>query len=139
MSAEPTLQPIDYEPALNAEGNSYVDKVPPTTLLSRGIKCNCSGRTTFTSRSSLLAHFKSITHQTWLESQNRNKNNHFMEVIQLRDLVKQQQILIAERDKEIIDMKQLIRRKDTVIRELSSIIHNSSTDNQEVNVLDIDL
>ena len=63
MSAEPTLQPIDYEPALNAEGNSYVDKVPPTNLLSRGIKCNCSGRTTFTSRSSLLAHFKSITHQ----------------------------------------------------------------------------
>jgi hypothetical protein len=70
----------------------------------------------------LLLHFKTATHQAWLETQNRNKENHYTELVQLRELVKQQTLLIAERDQRIIKLDKQIRNKDEVIRTLSTML-----------------
>lgn len=121
-STEVIHPPVQYEPSLG-EGGVYVDKVPSPIALAKGVRCSCSTRqTVFTTRSSLLIHFKSVSHQTWLETQNRDKDNHFMEVVQLRDLVKQQTLLIAERDQQIIHLEKNMREKERVIRTLSTML-----------------
>lgn len=151
MSSEFSLQPVEYEPSLDAEGKRYVDIVPPKQLLSRGIKCKCSG-TLFTTRQGLSLHFTTISHQNWLEYQNRNKNNDYMEVIKLRELVKQQQILLSEKDNALIELTQLreqlkqqqillaekdqeISEKNIAIHELSSMMHNYHNKDTTIHVL----
>jgi hypothetical protein len=144
MSTDVTTPPVLYEPSLG-EDQHYVDKAPSPMAIAKGIRCSCSARqTVFTTRSSLLLHFKTATHQAWLETQNRNKENHYTEVLQLRESVKQQTLLIAERDQKIIKLEKQLRNKDEVIRTLSTMIGNhppegSQTDTSSVMLLDIDL
>jgi hypothetical protein len=122
MSTEITNPPVLYEPSLG-EDRQYIDKVPSPIVLSKGVKCGCSARqTVFTTRASLLLHFKTATHQTWLENQNKNRENHYTEVLQLRELVKQQTLLIAEREQTIIRLEKQLRNKDEVIRTLSTML-----------------
>jgi hypothetical protein len=141
---EITPAPLLYEPSLG-EDQQYVDKPPAPPLIAQGIRCSCSARqTVFTSRSSLMIHFKTASHQAWLETQNRNKENHYTETLELRELVKQQTQLIAERDQKIIKLEKQLKNKDEVIRTLSTMIgsHRTETitpENSSVMLLDIDL
>jgi hypothetical protein len=57
----------------------------------------------------------------------------------LRELTKQQTILIAERDQKIIKLEKNIREKEIAIRTLSSLLSNStSLVTESVDLLDID-
>jgi hypothetical protein len=136
---ELTIQPTIYEPSLDSN-NNYVDKVPSQLLLTNGIRCACNPRgTLFTNRQNINHHFKSLCHQSWIENQNRNKQNHLTELFELRELVKQQTILIAERDQKIIKLEKDVRDKEIAIRALSSILHTNITPcTESVNLLDID-
>lgn len=122
MSSELSTCPVLYEPSLN-ENQHYVDKAPAPAIIAKGIRCGCSSRqTVFTTRQSLLTHFKTLAHQVWVDTQNQNKENHFSEVLQLRELVKQQGLLIAERDQKIIRLEKNLRDKELVIRTLSTML-----------------
>ena len=139
MSTEISTQPTQYEPSVDESGN-YVDKVPPQTIIVKGVRCDCSTRNTlFTNRQSLVSHFKTVSHQTWIDTQNKNKQNHFRELLELRETVKQQVLLIAERDQKIIKLEKMIREKDIAIRTLSSLLHTAPESAEEVNLLDIDM
>lgn len=138
-------QPTFYEPSLDAN-NNYVDKVPQQSILANGVKCACNPRgTLFTNRQNMTSHFKSLCHQSWIENQNKNKQNHLTELLELRELVKQQTILIAERDQKIVRLERDVREKEIAIRALSGILHTnatgsySSSGGEDVNLLDIDL
>lgn len=132
-------QPTQYELSLD-ESNNYVDKVPSNNLLLNGVVCGCCSRSTvFKTRQTISSHFKTITHQKWIEQQNRNKQNHLTELLMLRELTKQQTILIAERDQKIIKLEKNIREKEIAIRTLSSLLSNStSLVTESVDLLDID-
>jgi hypothetical protein len=132
-------QPTQYEPSVD-ESNNYVDKVPSTTLLLNGVICGCCTRTTiFKNRQTISSHFKTVSHQKWLEQQNRNKLNHLTELLNLRELTKQQTILIAERDQKIIKLEKNIRENEIAIRTLSSLLSNSTRNiTENVDLLDID-
>jgi hypothetical protein len=143
---EITPAPLQYEPSL-ADDGTYLDKPPAPPLIAQGIRCSCSARQTiFTSRSSLMLHFKTATHQAWLETQNRNRENHYTEMLELRELVKKQTQLIAERDQLIIKLEKQLRNKDEVIRTLSAMLsspqESHKTENpylqEEMTLLDID-
>jgi hypothetical protein len=139
-----TVQPTPYEPSLDAN-NNYVDKVPAPFVLANGVRCACSPRgTLFTTKINMTSHFKTLCHQSWIETQNRNKQNHLTELMELRELVKQQTILIAERDQKIVRFEREVREKEMAIRALSSILHSRSSScmglqDEEVNLLDIDM
>lgn len=135
---ELATQPTQYELSLD-ESNNYVDKVPSTTELAQGIRCGCGSRTLFTSRQNMSIHFKTVGHQKWVEQQNKNKENHLTELLQLREVVRQQVLLIADRDQKIVKLEKNIRDKDITIRSLSAMVANAPSDQVEVNLLDIDM
>lgn len=125
MSNELATCPVYYEPSMG-DNREYVDKVPSSALLAKGIRCACSTRqTVFTTRPALVTHFKTLVHQAWVQTQNRNQENHFAEVLQLRESVKQQSVLIAERDQKILKLEKNLREKEMVIRTLSSMLSNA--------------
>lgn len=135
---EISTQPIQYELSVD-DANNYVDKVPTNSSFVNGIVCGCGSRTVFKTRQTITTHFKTVGHQKWIEQQNKNKENHFAELVQLRELVRQQVLLIAERDQKIIKLEKNIREKDTAIRALSSILNNPTAPaSDEVDLLDID-
>lgn len=73
-----------------------------------------------------MTHFKTLTHQAWVDSQNRNQENHFTEVLKLRELTKQQVVLIAERDQKILQLEKKQRDQERVIRTLSAMLTHST-------------
>jgi len=125
-----------YEPVLNGD-DVYVDKVPSTHILQSGIHCNCSKRNTiFKTREQLKHHFRSHSHTAWLETCNNNKHNHLTENSQLTELVAQQRLLIAERDKKILQLENQIRHFQSAMYNLSMAYGRD--ERPPVNLLDID-
>lgn len=137
MSTELATQPFQYEPSVG-ENNLYVDRDPPRSTFTRGVRCGCGSTTLFQSLSNFKQHRGTGIHVKWMETLNNNKNNHLTELLQLRDIVKQQQVLIAERDKKIIELEQKIHCRETTIKTLSSILSNPSNlpAEEPVNLLD---
>lgn len=137
---EIATQPILYEPSL--DNDNYVDKMPNQTILSKGVRCPCNPRgTIFTNRTNMTSHFKTHCHQSWIETQNKNKQNHLTELFELRELSKQQTLLIAERDQKIIRLERDVREKEIAIRALSSILHTNikpPMGSEDLGILDID-
>ena len=125
-----------YEPVLNGD-DVYVDKVPSTHILQSGIHCNCSKRNTiFKTRAQLKTHFETNTHKAWLSNCNNNKNNHLTENTQLTELVAQQRLLIAERDRKILQLENQIRHFQSAMYNLSMAYGRE--ERPQVNLLDID-
>jgi len=125
-----------YEPVLNQD-QQYVDKVPSTHVLNAGIRCECSKRNTiFKTRTQLTAHFATNQHKAWLDNCNNNKKNHFTENIQLTELVSQQRLLIAERDRKILQLENQIRHFQNAMYNLSMAYGRDNC--PQVNLLDID-
>jgi hypothetical protein len=139
MSTELATQPNQYEASLDDEGN-YVDRTLTKSAFARGLKCGCGTAVVFFNNTNFKQHCKTDMHNKWLQILNQNKNNHLAELLELRELVKQQQLLIAERDKRIIDMEGIIRTRETTIRTLSSMMNTTPIEqSEEVNLLDIDV
>lgn len=112
--------PNTYEPKMNREGQ-FVDKVPIN--ISSGFICNCNSRkTAFYSSSTFKTHTKTKTHTSWLEQYNHNKASIIAENTELKETVKNQQIIIAEQSQQIFTMEQNLQIKDTLINTLAKRI-----------------
>jgi hypothetical protein len=106
---ELALEPDMYSPSID-EAGKYVDEHTTTFPL----RCPCGSRKDqiYKTRGSFTTHCKTKFHTKWIERLNNNRTNHLTESIKLSETVKQQHILIFERDKEI-------RRQTLVIQHLT--------------------
>lgn len=131
---ELALQPDIYIPNVDSEGN-YVDKIPSTVLLSKGIYCPCTNKKDkmFTSSSKLTAHMKTKMHQRWLQSLNYNKSNYYQENIELRELVENQRKLIAQNEKEMQN------RSNTINYLTQQLLKHEEKKSAVTNLLDMDV
>ena len=109
LTMDLAIEPELYAPSINDQG-VYIDKIPP---IRHGIQCPCGARKekVYESRGQFLAHIKTKVHQKWLDDMNANRSNHFIESTQLKETVKNQQIIIA----------QLTRQLDAKTKEIESL------------------
>jgi hypothetical protein len=99
---ELATDPDTYSPILDDDGN-YIDKIPPSHILKRGIRCPCGTRhdKVFQSYSTFFAHTKTKTHQKWLSEINSNRINYYIENQELRATLANQRLIIANLEKDV--------------------------------------
>jgi len=104
------VEPDFYVPNIDESGR-YVDKVP--SFLKKGIQCHCGSRKEklYETKQKFKEHIKTKAHQLWLDDLNINRSNHLIESTQLKETVKNQQIIIA----------QLTRQLDIKIKEYEAL------------------
>jgi hypothetical protein len=97
---ELALEPETYSPSIDDAGN-YVDKIPP---IRHGIYCACGSRKDklYDTTAKFRTHIGTKIHQKWMADLNMNRANFYVENIKLEDTIKQQRILIAQMEKELI-------------------------------------
>jgi len=84
--------------------NTYVDFVPPVDKRS-GIKCPCNGCIrAYTSRQGFRNHITSQNHIRWISNLNANKHNHYKELLEARENVKNQRLIIARLSQQISEL-----------------------------------
>ena len=120
-------EPDTYSPSINNLGQ-YVDVVPSFNNIINGMRCPCASRKgkTYITSSLFSSHTKTKIHQTWLQNLNLNKANYFIESENLKSIVKEQRIVIAQMDKDLqsknltIDYltQQLMAKKSTTVETL---------------------
>ena len=95
-------EPDTYTPSVNHLGN-YVDVVPSFNNLKNGIRCPCGSRKgkTYLTNCLFTSHTKTKFHQNWIEKLNLNKANYFIECENLKLVVKDQRIVIAQLDRDL--------------------------------------
>ena len=93
---ELVVEPDIYTPNIDENGN-YVDKAHMMSK-TEGIHCPCSRKDRIYNFSQ---HIKSKCHQQWIKTINLNKTNHFMENMELRNTVSNQNLIIAKMEKEL--------------------------------------
>ena len=99
---ELVTEPDTYSPNIDDVGN-YIDKIPSFCNLKHGIRCLCGSRKdkTYDTYSIFSQHIKSKAHQKWLQNLNLNKANYYIENEELRITVRQQQLIIANLEKNV--------------------------------------
>jgi hypothetical protein len=114
-----------YAPNIDDHGN-YIDHIP-----NKRLRCFCGSRKDKVYETSAIfsAHCKSKTHQKWLEELNLNKANYYVKNEELNRLVHQQQMIIANLEKELQNKNMTV---NVLTRQL--FIQQSQT----VNLLDFD-
>jgi len=97
---ELVTEPEIYAPSMDDSG-MYIDKIPP--FFKYGIQCPCGSRKekVYESKQKLKEHIKTKSHQKWLDDINANRSNYLIESIQLKETVKNQQIIIAQLTREL--------------------------------------
>lgn len=103
---ELVTEPDIYMPSVDELGN-YVDKIP---ALKKGLTCPCGSRKdkVYETNAIFSAHIKSKTHQSWLQTLNLNKANHYIEKEKLKETVQNQRLIIARSETEIHNLRQTI-------------------------------
>lgn len=98
-----------YTPNLSESGK-YEDCTPHFGANITGYYCSCGSRKdkVYTSASIISTHFKTKTHQKWIESLNLNRTNYFAENQKLRETVESQRIIIAKIEKQNASKDQTI-------------------------------
>jgi len=119
-----SLTPDTYTPAVDNNGN-YVDCKP---IIHHGIYCPCSNRKDkiYENASKFTAHCKTKMHQRWLINLNNNKANYYVELLECKATLVEQQKIIANLDNQLqqksstIDYltKQLVSSNTTVVTDL---------------------
>ena len=131
--------PNTYEPKMNREGQ-FVDIIPSN--ISSGFVCNCNIRKTpFYSRTTFNNHTKTKSHTAWLEQYNHNKASILAENSELKETVKNQQIIITEQSQQIFTMEQNLHIKDTLINTLAkriSTLEKGLKNNDTTGMFDLD-
>jgi hypothetical protein len=120
-----------YSPGMGEDG-MYTDQIPCFRERPQGIRCPCNANV-FSTRRAFLAHTSSRCHKQWLEHHNTNRQNYFQELEQSRTLVRQQQLIIAQLERDKNDLC-------NTIRILSSMPHNTHANDtpQSHNLLEFD-
>ena len=91
-----TLTPDTYTPIVDDNGN-YIDSIP---IIKHGLYCLCGSRKdkTYENASKFSAHMKSKAHQKWLSHLNQNKSNYYVEMLKNKEIIENQQKIIAQLD-----------------------------------------
>lgn len=91
-----------YAPTLSELGK-YEDCMPSFGGAISGYYCSCGARKdkVYSSNSVMSAHFKTKTHQKWIETLNLNRANHFVENQKMKETISSQRIIIAKLEKNI--------------------------------------
>ena len=97
--------PDIYNPSLDENGTTYIDKIERTTLTSLfSLKCPCNDNV-FKSRQNFMQHIKTKIHKSWLENINKNKYNYYIENEKNIKTIKMQQMMLVERDNKILNLE----------------------------------
>jgi|AntAceMinimDraft_5_1070358.scaffolds.fasta_scaffold08271_2 hypothetical protein len=96
-----TLTPDTYCPNMDEKGD-YVDYIP-SFYNGFCFKCPCATREnqTYNSRAKFSAHIKTAKHNNLILSLNHNKSNYYREVMELKEIVKQQREIISNLETKI--------------------------------------
>jgi len=113
---ETALTPDIYIPTVGENGK-YCDS-KSINIPDVGLKCGCSSTKVFLSRTSIKAHFKRPIHIRWLRELDREDKNHFKELQQSKQVVKQCRKQLAE--------------SQITISELQVVISNLAIENQQL-------
>jgi hypothetical protein len=98
---EITITPDTYTPSVDNAGN-YIDNIP---IIKNGIFCPCGSRKdkTYENTTKFATHIKSKSHQKWLDILNQNKANYYVEMIRNKEIVENQQTIIAQLNTQIVN------------------------------------
>ena len=98
-----------YAPTLSDSGK-YEDCVPAFGGSISGYYCPCGARKdkVYSSNSVMSSHFKTKTHQKWIETLNLNRTNYFVENQKLKETTSSQRIIIAKLEKNIVSKDETI-------------------------------
>lgn len=102
LNMEIAVESDIYSPSIDDKGN-YVDRMPYFNHIQNGVRCPCGTRKdkTYDCPAYFANHIKTKTHQKWLSDMNVNKSNYFVENVQLKETIRNQQQIIAKMEKEI--------------------------------------
>jgi hypothetical protein len=127
---ELSLEAELYTPSVDDNG-MYIDKIPN---MANGIRCPCCSRKDklYSSRQQFATHIKSKTHIKWLQDQNNNRANFFVENIRLNETIKYQQQIIAKMEKDL-------QNKLLTIDYLTKMLTLHKPNENTVNLLDFDV
>jgi hypothetical protein len=91
---EISVTPDTYTPSVDSAGN-YIDHVP---YVKHGMFCPCASRKekAYETSAKFNMHTKTKAHQKWLQMLNQNKANHYLELVLSKELVENQQKIIAQ-------------------------------------------
>lgn len=130
---EITTEPDVYMPSVDEFGN-YVDKVPPFATLRHGLRCPCGSRKdkVYTRHGIFHSHIKTKTHQNWLSQLNLNKANYYVENEELKEIVQNQRLIIAQLERTIQTKGKTI---DFLSQQLSALSNANVSNTPTVNNL----
>lgn len=116
-----SLEPELYSPSIDEQGN-YVDKIPPASAFSHGLKCPCGARRdkSYISHGVFSQHIKTKIHQKWLQDINLNRINYYVENQSLKEILNNQRLIISRMEKELSN-------KSTTIDYLSQQLIKNTT------------
>lgn len=124
-------EPDTYTPSVNHLGN-YIDVIPSFNNIKNGLRCPCGARKgkTYVTYCLFSSHTKTKIHQNWMENLNLNKANHYIECENLKSIVKDQRLVIAQQDRDLqnkhltIDYltQQLISKKNVAIDSFDNLL-----------------
>ena len=103
---EVTLTPDTYSPNIN--NNNYVDTLT-FSFPQGGLNCGCGSKTVFNCLSKFKAHTHTKKHKKWLEDLTKNNGNYYNELKKSEKTVKEQQKIIADMDKRVIELEAVNR------------------------------
>jgi hypothetical protein len=102
------IQPEYYSAMIDSKGN-YVDYIP-SFQMKNGIRCMCGSRKDkiYNNSNAFITHTKSQHHKSWIEHLNNNKMNYYKENREMKELIRNQKIIIGNYEKEILSLKAVI-------------------------------
>jgi hypothetical protein len=121
-----TLTPDIYTPSVDENGN-YIDMIP---FIKNGLFCPCGSRKdkTYENSSKFSAHIKTKIHQKWLLVLNQNKANYYIEMIKNKEIIENQQKIIAQ-------LEHNLQKKTLTIDYLTEQLTNKT--NQQISNVDL--
>lgn len=124
-----TLTPDIYTPSVDENGN-YIDIIP---IIKNGLFCPCGSRKdkTYENSSKFSAHIKTKIHQKWLLVLNQNKANYYIEMIKNKEIIENQQKIIAQ-------LEHNLQKKILTIDYLTEqLTHKTNQQISNIDLLDI--
>lgn len=137
-----SLTPDTYSLGIDDKGN-YIDITP---CILHGIICPCAARKdkVYDTASKFTSHTKTKRHQNWVNYMNRNRANHYNEMLQSKEIIQQQKQILAQKDIELIQKDTEIHRKnqhiECLLNQLSNTTLSETTTHtyEQPNLLDFD-
>ena len=124
---EITITPDIYTPSVNNTGN-YIDNIP---IIKNGLFCPCGTRKdkTYENTTKFASHIKSKSHQKWLIILNQNKANYYVEMLKNKELVENQQKIIAQLENQL-------HKKTLTIDYLTEQLTKTNQQSSNIDLLD---